>query len=177
MAATTSKTLFSSLSVDFWAVFVYNTPELKRKITLFVLLSTGIVLGYFSFISWSIGFLIAKYLGGKTISERGRLRSFFIPLGKYKIHLHHWLLSSLVMGITLVKGTYFPSSDLFYGFLGGIVFHGIYCYRDWYKILVLRRVQSLVVAKNLAIGEFATSASSVGIGEERRQLEMNSEED
>ncbi len=99
-----------------------------------MLLATGILLGYFSFISWAIGFLIAKYLGGKTIGERGRLRSFFIPLGKRKIHLHHWLLSSLVMGITLTKGIYFPFSDVFYGFFGGIVFHGIYFYRDWHKI-------------------------------------------
>ncbi len=141
----------------FGAVSVYNTLELKRKIALFVLLAAGIVLGYFSFIGWFTGFLIAKYLGGKTTGERGRLRSFFIPLGKRKIHLHHWLLSSLVMGVVLVRGVYFPFSDLFYGFFGGIVFHGIYYYRDWYKILVLRRVQSLVVAKNLAIGKFASA--------------------
>jgi len=137
----------------------------------------GIVLGYFSFISWSIGFLIARYLGGKTTGERGKLRSFFIPLGKRKIHLHHWLLSSLVMGITLGKGIVVPFPDLFYGFLGGIAFHGIYYYRDWHKILVLRRVQSLVVAKNLAIGKLAVSTSSIGMGEGRRQLEMTSEED
>lgn len=150
---------------------------MKRKITLFVLLSTGIVLGYFSFISWSIGFLLAKYLGGKTPGERGRLRSFFIPVAKYKIHLHHWLLSSLVIGIIWGKGIYFPSSDLFYGFFGGIVFQGIYCYRDWYKILVPRQVQSLIVAKNLVIEKFAASASLIGIEEWRRQIEMTSEED
>ena len=135
-----SKTLFSSQLLIFGVVFVYNTPGLKKKITLFVLLAMGIVLGYFSFISWSIGFLIAKYLGGKTVGEGGRLRSFFVPLGKKKIHLHHWFLCSLVIGIPLVKGIYFPSSDLFYGFFGGIVFQGIYCYTDWYKILVPRQV-------------------------------------
>ena len=163
--------------MTFGAVSVYNTLELKRKFTLFVLLSTGIVLGYFSLISWFIGFLIAKYLGGKTAGERGRLRSLSIPLGERKIHLHHWLLSSLVMGIPLVKGVYLPFSDLFYGFFGGIVFHGIYSYRDWYRILVLRQAQSLVVAKNLAIEKFAASASSIGMGGGHGQLEMSSEED
>lgn len=158
-------------------VLVYTTLEVKRKITLYVLLSTGIVLGYFSFVSWFIGFVIAKYLGGKTIGDRGRLSSLFIPLGKRTIHLHHWLLSSLVMGIPLVKGIYVPFSDLYYGFFGGIVFHGIYCYRDWYKILVLRRVQSLVVAKNLVIEEFAASVRSIGVGGGRRQPEMTAEED
>jgi len=127
----------------------------KRKIALFVLLSTGIILGYLSFITWSVGFLLAKYLGGKTVGKPGRLRSFFIPLGKHKIHLHHWLISSGVMSIALFKGIYFLSPDLFYGFLGGLAFQGIYCYSDWYKILIPRQVQGLVVAKNLAIGKFA----------------------
>lgn len=88
--------------------------------------------------------------------ERGKLRSFFIPLGKRKIHLHHWLISSGVMGFALFKGIYLLSPDLFYGFLGGLTFQGIYYYSDWYKILIPRRVQSLVVAKNLATGEFAS---------------------
>ena len=149
---------------------------MKRKIALFVLLSIGIVLGYCSFISWASGFLIAKYLGGKKTGERGRLRSFFIPLKKYEIHLHHWLLTSLIIGITLVRGVYFPTLDFFYGFCGGIVFHGIYCYRDWYKILVRRQVQSPVVAEDLAMEEFTASVSSTGM-EEPRQLKMLSEED
>jgi len=132
---------------------------MKRKITIFVLLSTGVVLGYLSFISWFIGFLIAKYLGGKTAGERGKLRSFFIPLGKRKIHLHHWLISSGVMGFALFKGIYILSPDLFYGFLGGLAFQGIYYYSDWYKILIPRRVQSLVVANNLATEVFASSTT------------------
>ena len=132
----------------------------KRKITLVVLLSTGIILGYLSFIAWSVGFLLVKYLGSKTVGEPSKLRSYFIPLGKYKIHLHHWLLSSCVIIVFAVfKGTYVLPSDLFYGFFGAIVFHGIYCYSDWHRVLILRQVQSLVVAKNLAIGKFAFATS------------------
>ena len=143
----------------------------KRKTTLFILLSTGIILGYLSFITWSVGFLIAKYLGSRTVGQPGRLRSYFIPLRKYKIHLHHWLLSSCAMIIfTIFKGTCVLPSDLFYGFFGAIVFHGIYCYSDWYKILILRRVQSLVVAKNLAIEKFAPAISSP-------EMEQQMEED
>lgn len=121
--------------------------------------------------------MIARYLGGKMVGERGRLRSFFVPLGKRKIHLHHWLVSSGVMGFALFKGTFLLPPDLFYGFLGGLAFHGIYCYRDWCRILIPRRVQSLIVAKNLAIGEFASATSSPGIEEGRKQLKMTSEED
>jgi len=124
----------------------------KRKITLLVLLSTGIILGYLSFIAWSVGFLLVKYLGSKTVGEPSKVRSYFIPLGKYKIHLHHWLLSScVIMVFAVFKGTYVLPSNLVYGFFGAIVFHGIYYYSDWYKILIPRHVQSLVVAKNLVV--------------------------
>jgi len=130
----------------------------KRKVTLIVLFSAGIILGYLSFISWFVGFLLVKYLGSKTVGEPGKVRSYFIPLGKYKIHLHHWLLSSCAIIVFAVfKGAHVLPSDLFYGFFGAIVFHGIYFYSDWYKVLILRRVQSLVVAENLAIGKFASA--------------------
>jgi len=142
---------------------------MKRKSTLFVLLSTGIILGYLSFVTWCAGFLIAKYLGSKTVGQPSRLRSHFIPLGKYKIHLHHWFLSSCaIISFILFKGAYVLPSDLFYGFFGGVVFHGIYCYSDWYRILIPRRIQSLCVAKNLAIGK---SASATNFPKTRPEME------
>lgn len=150
---------------------------MKRKITLFVLLSTGIIFGYLSFISWAGGFLIAKYLGGKTVGEKGRLRSFFIPLGKHKIHLHHWFISSGIIFFALLKGVFLISPEIFFGFLGGLVFQGIYYYTDWYKILVPRRVQSLAVTEDLEIEEFASATSSPGIEEEHGQLAMTTEVD
>ncbi len=129
----------------------------KRKITLVVLLATGIVLGYLSFITWSVGFLLARYLGSKTVGEPSKLRSHFIPLGKYRIHLHHWLLSSgAIIIFTVFEGAYILPSNLFYGFFGAIVFHGIYCYSDWYKVLIYRQAQT-IVAKNLAMMKFAST--------------------
>ena len=133
---------------------------MKRKVTLVLLLSTCIFLGYLSFLTWSVGFLLARYLGSKTVGEPCRLlQSRIIPLGKYRIHLHHWLWSSgVIIAFVVFNGAYILPSALFYGFFGAIVFHGIYYYNDWYKILIPRKVQSLVVARNLAIGEvtFAT---------------------
>ncbi len=123
----------------------------KRKVTLVVLLSTGIILGYLSVIAWFAGFVLAKYLGSKTVGKPGKVRSYFIPLGKYQIHLHHWLLSSgVIIAFAVFEGAYVLPSNLVYGFFGAIVFHGIYFYGDWYKVLIPRQVQTLV-AKNLAI--------------------------
>jgi len=142
----------------------------KRKITIVVLLATGIVLGYLSFITWSVGFLLARYLSNKTSSESHRLlQSRIIPLGKYRIHLHHWLWSSCaIVAFAVFKGAYVLPSNLFYGFFGAIVFHGIYYYSDWCRVLIPRRVQSLVVTKNLAIG---TIAAAINFPETRKKME------
>ena len=143
----------------------------KRKITLVVLFATCIILGYLSFIAWSAGFLLSKYLGSKTVGEPSKIRSYFIPLGKYKVHLHHWLLSScVIIGFVVFKGTYVLPSNLVYGFFGAIVFHGIYFYSDWYKVLIPRHVQSLVVVKNLVI-EKVTFATH--LLEKKREIEEN----
>ena len=142
---------------------------MKRKVTLVALLSTCIILGYLSFIAWFVGFLLTKYLGSKKVGEPSKIRSYFIPLGKYKIHLHHWLLSSLAIIIfTVFKGAYILPSDLFYGFFGAIVFHGIYYYSDWYRILIFRQAQSLIVAKNLAIGKVV---SAMNLPEMKQEME------
>jgi len=125
---------------------------MKRKITLVVLITTCIILGYLSFITWSVGFLLSKYLGSKKVGEPSKLRSHFIPVGNYKIHLHHWILSSgVLIAFTVFEGAYILPSNLVYGFFGAIVFHGIYSYSDWYKVLIPRHVQSLVVAKDKMI--------------------------
>jgi len=42
---------------------------------------------------------------------------------------------------------------LFCGFFGAIAFHGIYCYSDWYKILVLRQTPDVIAEKSLATEE------------------------
>ena len=130
---------------------------MKRKVTLVALLSTGIILGYLSFIAWSVGFLIAKYFGNKTVGEPCRLlQSRIVPLGKYRIHLHHWFWSSgAIIAFAVFRGAYVLPSDLFYGFFGAIVFHGIYYYSDWYKVLIPRKVRGLVVAKSLAMEKVA----------------------
>ena len=129
----------------------------KKKVSLVLLLLTGIVLGYMSFIAWSIGFLLTRYLCRKTVGKSRILKSRIIPLGKYKIHLHHWIWSSFVMIIfTIFKSVHVLPPDLVYGFFGAIVFHGIYSYGDWYRILIRRQAQT-IVAKKLAIGKFATT--------------------
>jgi len=74
------------------------------------------------------GYFIAKNLSGK-------ISSIQIPIGRYKIHVHHWMLALLGLITVAFTDTYrfFPPFAL--GFGGGFLFQGIYCYTDWHRIL------------------------------------------
>ena len=126
-------TLFSAAR-DFFRILGFRR---KRSLVSLPVLCAGIALGYHAFLAWLLsGFLVAKYLGGRATGKRGIVPSITLPLRKRRAHLHHWLISSATMGITLLTGTWFLPGDLFYGFLGGVALQGIYCYHDWHKILV-----------------------------------------
>lgn len=108
----------------------------KRNLTLFTALSIASILGHVFFvISWVSGFVIARLLGGKETGKRGRIPSVIFTLGQYRLHLHHWVICCGVMAFALLKDSWFHVSDWFFGLLAGIVFQGIYSYRDWYRIL------------------------------------------
>ncbi|MBI4288642.1 MAG: hypothetical protein HY671_09475 [Chloroflexi bacterium] len=97
----------------------------------------SIVLGYVFFLaSWLSGFFIAKWLSGRDTGKRGIVPSIKLPLGRYRLHLHHWFISSVLMACTLIVGGLAIPGQLFYGIAAGITFQGIYSYRDWHTIIV-----------------------------------------
>ena len=102
----------------------------RKKIILGLLVLAAIVLGYISYISWFIGFAAAKYCGAKHAGKSGRIKSIIIPWRKYELHLHHWVIACLASAICAVQGFYLVDPALFYGFLGGLIFQGVYCYND-----------------------------------------------
>ncbi|MFC2047707.1 hypothetical protein ACFLTK_05515, partial [Chloroflexota bacterium] len=122
---------------------------------------------YLSFISWAIGFLLARYFGNKTVGNPRWMKSYFLPAGKYRIHLHHWILSAhAIILFALLKGASvlppvlihygwikISPAGLFYGFFGSIVFHGIYYYNDWHKILIPRHKRNSIALNDLMIEE------------------------
>ena len=88
------------------------------KKRLFTILSTGvftIILGYLFLLSWLIGFLASKYMAGKSIGERGKVRSVVIPLRRWGVHLHHWLYSLLLISLSFTTGMHFLTPAITYG--------------------------------------------------------------
>ena len=78
---------------------------------------------------------MSKYCGGGKDGRPGRVRSIIIPCRRYELHIHHWFLSFLLGATSGAAGFFLVAPELFYGFLSGLVFQGIYCYSDWHRIV------------------------------------------
>ena len=92
---------------------------------------------YYSFLL-SLGLLLG-YIGSKIFSkyliENGKIGSIFIDCGKWKLHMHHWILGALLLLIVwLIDYFYLPS--FFVGVVLGVIAHDIYDFNDWHKVLV-----------------------------------------
>jgi hypothetical protein len=108
---------------------------MRKKIVLISLIAVFIFLGIFCYKTWFVAFAATKYLSGRTDGKQGIVRSVIIPWRNYQLHLHHWFLALIVGGVFMVKGFYIPTPEVFYGFLSAVIFQGIYCYEDWYRII------------------------------------------
>ena len=98
---------------------------------------------YYSFLL-ALG-LAVGYLGSKIYSklllESGKVDCIFIDCGKYKIHLHHWILGTLLLVLVwFIDFFYLPR--FFLGVVIGIIAHDIYDFNDWHKIIVKKEVDS-----------------------------------
>ena len=126
---------------------------MRKKIVLISLIAVFIFLGIFCYKTWFAAFVATKYLSGRTDGKQGIVRSIIIPWRDYQLHLHHWFLALIVGGVFMVKGFYILSPEVFYGFFSAIIFQGIYCYEDWYRIIKRKRVvPNLVQRRSLAAG-------------------------
>ena len=123
------------------------------------------MLGYLFALSLLLGLLASKFIAGKSTGTKGKIRSIVIPLGRQRIHLHHWLYALWLIGISFVTGVHFLSPLITYGFLGGSMFQGIYSYGDWQVIMVSQKqtatqdYRQLVSSKKSVRSQRSTKAS------------------
>jgi len=105
---------------------------LKKKIILTVPIALISLEIFFGLI---IGYLAGKFFSGKKAGQSGIIKSITFKIGSYKLHFHHWLVCT---GILAVISIYYPPpifTQFSYGFLGGLIFQGIFSYPDWYKMI------------------------------------------
>jgi len=124
---------------------------MRKKIVLISLIVGLCFLGLFCYKSWIITFAITKYLSGGTDGKQGIVKSIIIPWRNYQFHLHHWFIALLIGGVCVVKGFYILAPEVSYGFLSAIIFQGIYCYGDWYRIIRKKRRSANSRAANVGL--------------------------
>ncbi len=89
------------------------------------------------FLGTVIGYFVAKFFSGSKTGAScptDFFQSLKFNLGKYKIHLHHWFICSLLLFSVLIWH-YLPVSKFSFGLVSGLIFQGIYCYDDWKDII------------------------------------------
>ncbi len=108
----------------------------KKLVSVLLAIAATITFGYLFFLSLLLGFLASKYVAGKSVGERGKVRALVVPFSRWNFHLHHWLYSLCLIGFSSITGIHFLTPTITYGLLGGLVFQGIYCYSDWHIVLI-----------------------------------------
>ena len=110
-----------------------NKTKVRKYLPAFVLMASF----YYSFLlalGLALGYICCK-IYSKYFIENGKVDCVYIDCGKYKIHLHHWIMGAFFLLIVwFIDFFYLPR--LFVGFVMGIIAHDVYDFNDWYKILI-----------------------------------------
>ena len=110
-----------------------NKSKIKRYLPAFVLVA-GFYYSFLLALGLAIGYIGSKIFF-KFFVENGKVRFTYIECGKYKIHLHHWILGALLLLLVWFLD-YFYLPRFFLGVVSGIIAHDIYDFNDWHKVLV-----------------------------------------
>ena len=104
-----------------------STAVLATSIYSSILFTSGLILGY----------LGARYIY-KRYLENNPLKEIYIDFRGWKIHLHHWIIFTLILFYLFLGGWQFESHKIFLGILCGIIVHDIYDFNNWHQV-VLRK--------------------------------------
>ena len=80
-----------------------------------------------------LGFGFFKLFAGTYPGDKPE-RSIRIPIGPYFVHVHHWLISMVILVVLHVFDASLPLLD---GLLIGSMLQGL-TYSDWYRIIYKR---------------------------------------
>ena len=81
-----------------------------------------------------VGYVLCKIFCNMFV-KNGRIDSIFLDYGKWKVHLHHWIMGIMVLGIIWAVD-FFYLLTLLAGFICGIILQDIYDYNDWHKVII-----------------------------------------
>ena len=111
-----------------------NTNTKVKKFLPAVALMASLYYSYLFASGLAIGYIWSKIFS-KYLLESGKVESIFIDVGKWRIHLHHWIMGAILLLIVWFID-YFYLPRFFVGVVLGIIAHDIYDFNDWHKVVV-----------------------------------------
>jgi hypothetical protein len=87
----------------------------------------GVILGYF------FGKLCAGQYDGYQ-----RVKSVFLNIGNYRLHIHHWIIFLIVLVFGVFYNLFPFLPQFFSGVCGGLIIQDLYLDSDWWRILIRR---------------------------------------
>lgn len=88
-----------------------------------ILFTVGIIIGY-----------VGCKLFYRKFVKSGKVDLIFLDFGKWKIHVHHWILGAIFLILAwFIDWFYLPS--FFVAVVLGVMAHDIYDFNDWHKII------------------------------------------
>lgn len=111
----------------------YKKSKVKKFLPAIVLVTAA----YYSFlftVGIMMGYVLCKMFCHLFV-HNGKIDSVFLDLGKWKLHLHHWIMGFMVLGIVwVIDYLYLPT--FFAGAVVGVILQDIYDYNDWHQIVI-----------------------------------------
>jgi len=111
----------------------YKRTKKKRVISAAILATS-----FYVSILFTAGAVVG-YLGMKLFYNRyvkdDPTKFMYVTIKGWKIHLHHWIPSALIIIYLLLGGWQLSAHEIFVGLLCGIAFHDIYDFNDWHQVV------------------------------------------
>jgi len=100
--------------------------------------ATTLIISFYFSLLFGLG-VIAGYLATKFFHEKfidtGKVNLIFINIGKWKIHLHHWITGILIIIIIGLGGWLAIFPKILLGSACGIALHDLHFDKEWYKVI------------------------------------------
>jgi len=93
----------------------------------------------------AISYFFAYLLAGRATYQQGILPSLIFDFSDWQVHLHHWLMSLLILIFFVlplfIKRKISPSFFFFvFGFFLGLTTHGVLSYSDWTSVFIKKDI-------------------------------------
>lgn len=113
--------------------------KVKKMLPAVVLATTFYYSSIFA-VGLILGYLATRIYCHKMGIDEDSENRIFLDVGKWVIHLHHWILGILVIVFISLAGWNHSIPVFLWGALFGMMAQDIYDYNDWHEVFMKKEV-------------------------------------